>query len=88
MPGNNTTPNATSHIPAEVLSATASLTDLEVARLLSCSTSALRNARSFKKGPLKDLAYFKIGRSVRYAPKDVLEFQQRFRIEPNTMNAA
>jgi len=77
-----------SHIPAEVLSATASLTDLEVARLLNCSTSALRNARSFKKGPLKDLAYFKIGRSVRYAPKDVLNFQERFRVDPNNTEAA
>lgn len=78
----------TSHIPAEVLSATASLTDLEVARLLGCSTSALRNARSFKKGPLKDLVYFKIGRSVRYAPKDVLRFQQKFRVEPAESDAA
>ena len=82
-----TQPNK-SHIPAEILSATASLTDLEVARLLGCSPSALRNARSFKKGPLKDLPYFKFGRSVRYSPKEVLEFQQRFRVEPTSLDAA
>jgi hypothetical protein len=82
MSGNENTQYASRHLPAEVLAETASLTDIEVAKLLSCSTSALRNARAFKKGVLKDLPYHKIGRSVRYSLKDILSFQNKFRIDP------
>jgi len=55
---------------------------MQQSQLLSCSTSALRNARAFKKGVLKDLPYHKIGRSVRYSLKDILSFQNKFRIDP------
>lgn len=82
MPSNESTQHAAQYLSAEVLAESASLTDIEVAKLLSCSTSALRNARAFKKGVLKDLPYHKIGRSVRYSLKDVLCFQNKFRIDP------
>lgn len=83
MPGNDNSQDASTHLPAEVLAETANLMDVEVAKLLNCSTSALRNARAYNKGVLKDLAYHKFGHSIRYSLKDVLEFQRRFRIDPN-----
>ncbi len=82
MPANDMQHDSSAGLPAEVLSATACLTDVEVARLLCCSTSAIRNARSLRKGPLKDLPYFKFGRSIRYSLRDVLEFQSKRRVDP------
>lgn len=73
------------NIPAEVLAESANLTDVQVAELFNVSVSSLRNARSLRKGPLKDLPYTKLGKSVRYCLRDILEFQRRLRIDPNAL---
>lgn len=86
--GSNEHPNAIPTLLVEALAESASLTDVQVAELLGCSTSALRNARSLKKGPWRDLPYHKIGKGVRYSLKDILEFQKKFRVEPNATHTA
>ena len=75
-----------SNIPADVLAESANLTDIQVAELFNCSVSAIRNARSLRKGPLKDLPYIKFGKSVRYCLRDILEFQRRLRIDPKAIH--
>lgn len=82
MPSNDNRQDASTHLPAEVLAKTANLTDVEVAKLLNCSTSALRNARAYNKGVLKNLPYHKFGHSIRYSLRDVLDFQQTCRVDP------
>ena len=47
------------------------LTTDNVSRLLQIAPSSLEKARSIGKGPLAQLAYHKIGRSVRYQRSDV-----------------
>ena len=54
------------------------LSDNEVAVLTGMSVQTLRNWRFEGKGP----AYSKIGRSVRYAEKDIIEYMENRRIEP------
>jgi hypothetical protein len=57
---------------------TAYLTEHQVARLLSCSVSKLRQDRMKSRG----IAFSKFGRSVRYAMDDVQATMKAARIEP------
>jgi len=50
------------------------MTTVEVAAMLRLSPQTLEKARSTGLGP--DIPYTKIGRSVRYAPADVLAWLQ------------
>jgi hypothetical protein len=86
MPRNETSQTVASILPADVLAESANLTDIQVAELFNCSVSSIRNARSLRKGPLKDLPYTKFGKSVRYCLRDILEFQRRLRIDPKTVH--
>ena len=50
----------------------------EAARLLGLSVITLRNYRHQRRGPI----YYKLGRSVRYSLKDIMEFVEQRRIIP------
>ena len=50
----------------------------EAAIVLGCSVAALRKWRLLRKGPI----YCKVGRLVRYAQADLLDFLNANRIDP------
>ena len=54
------------------------LNERETSQLLGCSVAALRKWRLLGKGP----RYHKIGRLVRYAQADLLDFLNANRIDP------
>ncbi len=54
------------------------VSDVEAAKILSCSPQTLRNYRCLGKGP----AYSKRGRMVRYRIQDLLDFMSAGRIDP------
>lgn len=54
------------------------MTDIEVARIKSCSVQTLRNDRHLRRG----LPYIKTGRSIRYTPADVAADILASRIDP------
>lgn len=52
--------------------------EYEVATLIGFAVASLRNWRSMARGP----NYVKMGRSVRYRLKDVLDWMDSHRVEP------
>jgi hypothetical protein len=56
------------------------LTPKEVSQLLGRAEQSLANDRCMRRG----LAYVKIGRSVRYALRDVLAYAEARRIDPES----
>jgi hypothetical protein len=52
--------------------------DVEAAKILSVSAQTLRNFRHLAKGPI----YCKRGRMVRYRVKDLLDYMEAGRIDP------
>ena len=54
------------------------INEYEAARILGKSVQSLRNDRCHCKGP----PYLKLGRSVRYQVKDLLNYMQENRIDP------
>lgn len=62
----------------------ASLTDVETAKILGVSTSSLRNARCQRKGTFSSLPYHKFGRSIRYSMADILAFQDKCKVNPGS----
>jgi hypothetical protein len=54
----------------------------EAARIIGRAVQTLRNDRHLRQGP----AYIKLGRSVRYQVKDLIDYLQRNKIDPE--NAA
>ena len=54
------------------------LKETQVAELLGVSVMTLRKWRSERRGP----AYIKLGRSVRYSPKEIIEYQDRGVVNP------
>lgn len=57
------------------------LTEYEVSRLIGFKLPTLRNWRFLRKGP----RYRKIGRSVRYAIEDVMQFMNSIKVETKAM---
>ena len=52
------------------------LTEIHVAKITNRALSTLRNDRSLRRG----IPYIKVGRSVRYNIKDVIEFMESQKI--------
>ncbi len=72
---------ASSSLPSELRSFSY-LTEAQTAELLSCSVQTLRNNRFARKG----LPYCKIGRSVRYPLKAVVEYLEQHKVEHHLMS--
>ena len=53
------------------------LTELAVSKILSCSVQKLRNDRCNHRG----LAYYKIGKSVRYKMSDIYKYMESRKIK-------
>jgi hypothetical protein len=53
--------------------------DVEAAKILSVSPQSMRNWRCMRKGP----PYSKCGRMVRYLVRDLLDFMEFGRIDPD-----
>jgi predicted DNA-binding transcriptional regulator AlpA len=70
-------PDATSSLPPGV-DGLRYLNEKEVAALIGFAVQSLRNWRFLGREP----GYIKMGRSVRYQLKDVLEWMESHRIEP------
>jgi hypothetical protein len=54
--------------------------DVEAAKILSVSPQSMRNWRHMRKGP----PYTKRGRMVRYLVRDLLDFMESGRIDPES----
>jgi broad-specificity NMP kinase len=54
------------------------LTEIEVAEMLSCSRSKLRNDRCRRRG----LPYYKINNSIRYEMTDIIAYMEERRVDP------
>ena len=70
------TTNATRKLSTE-LEGLRHMDEYEVATLIGFAVASLRNWRSMARGP----SYVKMGRSVRYRLKDVLDWMESHRVE-------
>ena len=75
--GKASSPGAPYKLPME-LEGLRHLNEYEVAALIGFAVPSLRNWRCLGKGP----PYVKMGRSVRYRLKDVLEWIESHRVKP------
>ena len=60
------------------------VSDIEAAQILSASPQTLRNWRHLRKGP----PYSKRGRMVRYLVRDLLDFMESGRVDPESWRGA
>ena len=60
------------------------LTEEQTAAILGMGRSTLAKGRVWREGAAANLAFFKIGRSVRYSMADVEAFMAARRIDPTT----
>jgi hypothetical protein len=56
--------------------------EIEAAKILGRAVQTLRNDRHLRQGP----AYIKLGRSVRYQVKDLIDYLQRNKIDPEKVS--
>jgi hypothetical protein len=56
--------------------------EIQAAKILGRAVQTLRNDRHLRQGP----AYIKLGRSVRYQVKDLIDYLQRNKIDPEKVS--
>ena len=56
--------------------------ETQAAKILGRSVQTLRNDRHLRQGP----AYIKLGRSVRYRIKDLIDYLEEHRVDPRKAN--
>lgn len=56
--------------------------EIDAAKILGRAVQTLRNDRHLRQGP----AYLKLGRSVRYQVRDLLNYLEKHRVDPEAVS--